>query len=193
MLVSGDAQITLDKDEVSFTVSAKNTDKLATAILELTLDTETMSDPTVETVNGWYIIGQTYANGKLKVVMGNNAGVTSEEASDILKLTAKLTGKTGSASVEITAAKLSVYTDESEAYVPAKLGDGAKIVTEVTYNKYDVNHDGVVDQLDLTRAQRFYGAEKGEDRYNATCDVNGDGVIDINDLILIVNNYTVEL
>ena len=51
------------------------------------------------------------------------------------------------------------------------------------YSIYDVNHDGVVDQLDLTRAQRHYG------HYDPLSDINGDGIVDISDLILIMNNY----
>ena len=51
------------------------------------------------------------------------------------------------------------------------------------YSIYDVNHDGAVNQLDLTRAQRNYG------RYDPLSDINGDGTVNISDLILIMNNY----
>ena len=189
--ITGDEQVTLEQDEVTFTVSVSNTNKLATATLELALDTKTMAEPTVEGLNGWYVIAQTYANGKLNVVMGNNAGVSGEAASDMLKLTAKLTGKAGSASVEITSAELSGYTDDAESFVPAILGENAKVVTEVTYSIYDVNQDGVINQLDITRAQRAYGASEGDATWNPLADVNDDGTVDINDLILIINHFTV--
>ena len=52
------------------------------------------------------------------------------------------------------------------------------------YSRYDVNRDGVVNQLDITRVQRYYG------EYDPICDVNGDGIVDINDLILVLNNFS---
>ena len=52
-------------------------------------------------------------------------------------------------------------------------------------NSFVINRDGVVNQLDITRAQRHYGSD------NEICDVNDDGEVDIEDLILIRNNYTV--
>ena len=62
--------------------------------------------------------------------------------------------------------------------------------TTITYSIYDVNEDGIVDQLDITRAQRAYGASDGDDNWIARADVNHDGTVDINDLILILNNYS---
>ena len=53
-----------------------------------------------------------------------------------------------------------------------------------------VNQDGTVNQLDITRAQRTYGTVEGDANWNPLADVNHDGVVDINDLILILNNYS---
>ena len=47
-----------------------------------------------------------------------------------------------------------------------------------------MNHDGSVDQLDLTRAQRWYGTD------NADCDINDDGEVNVADMILILNNFS---
>ena len=58
------------------------------------------------------------------------------------------------------------------------------MTTVVAYNRFDVNKDGVINLLDLTRAQRFYNTN------DPAADVSGDGIVDINDLILILNNYT---
>jgi hypothetical protein len=63
--------------------------------------------------------------------------------------------------------------------------DGEYILIDDTeYSICDVNRDGVVDQLDVTRAQRYYGTA------DSVCDVNGDGTVDIEDLILILNHTT---
>ena len=48
---------------------------------------------------------------------------------------------------------------------------------------FDVNGDGVVNLLDMTRAQRWYDTD------NAEADVNDDGTVDIEDLILIFRNF----
>ena len=70
-----------------------------------------------------------------------------------------------------------------EEYVEADLTN-ASVTTTVSFNPYDVNRDGVVDQLDITRAQRHFGLQ------DSRCDVDTDGDVDIADLILILNNYT---
>ena len=63
----------------------------------------------------------------------------------------------------------------------------------------DVNHDGKVDQLDITIAQAFYQARSTDSDWNtpgangaapSACDVTGDGVVDIQDLIAIYLNFT---
>ena len=73
--------------------------------------------------------------------------------------------------------------EDSETFVEADL-TAASAIVEVQYNPCDVNHDGVVNMLDLTRAQRYYGTE------NADADVTGDKTVDIADLIMILNHYT---
>ena len=88
----------------------------------------------------------------------------------------------GEASVAIAQARLSAYTDTAETYVTAVCGEAFH--TRVDYSIYDVNRDGVVNQLDLTRAQRYYGTD------DAVCDVDGSGEVNIADLILILNHYS---
>ena len=55
---------------------------------------------------------------------------------------------------------------------------------DVIYNRYDVNYDYAVNQLDVTRAQRYYGTN------NPICDFDEDGEVTITDIILITNNYS---
>ena len=186
--VSGDETVMVDDEEITFTVSAAKTNALATASITLELDTTVMGEATAVGVGNWYVIGQNYNNGKLIVVVGNNTGSTSEEAEALFTVTAKLTGETGDASVTVTNAKLSAYDGEGEKYVEGTI-EGASIITKVEFKLYDVNKDGIVDQLDITRAQRFYGLTEEADGWYARADVNGDKVVDIEDLILIANNF----
>ena len=73
--------------------------------------------------------------------------------------------------------------EDDETLVRADLS-AASVTTVVEYNVYDVNKDGAVNLLDITRAQRYYGS------YHADADVNRDNAVDIDDLIRILNNYT---
>ena len=181
LVVSGEAETDLEKKTVSFTVSGQNMTNLVTATLTIAVSPETLTDVVAEAAEGWFVMIQNYENGVLTVVVGNNAGANGE--GDILTVTGKMTGKVGAATAEVTEAVLSGYDGEGESFLEVSL-DGASASTTVNYNLYDVNHDGVVNQLDLTRAQRHYGTA------DATCDVNSDGEVNIADLILILNHYS---
>ena len=189
--VDGADMTTVDNDEVSYTVSAKNMVNTATVTIKMTLS-DCVTDPEFELLNGWFKIIEAEQDGVLTIIAGNNDGVTSDEYEDILKVTAKTTGQTGDATLTLTKVRFSAYTDDSETYVNAIL-EKASATTKITYSKYDVNHDGVVDQLDLTRTQRYYGLTKADAAFYPDADVDGNGVIDIADMILILNNYTVEV
>ena len=185
--LKGDAKTTIDEETLTYSISASNTKGLATATLTIAINGP-VAEPVIETLNGWFLIAKTYADGKLHVVMGNKDGVSGE--SDMLTVTVKTTGERGNASLAITEAVLSSYVgDDDETYVNTIFAD-AKITTEIDYSIYDVNRDGIVDQLDLTRCQRFYGMTAEDEGWYVYADVNKDGTVDINDMILILNNYS---
>jgi len=178
--LTGAAEATVETEELVYTVSAADADKLATATL--TFEVEGAAEVAVEGVNGWYVAFQSAEDGVITAVLCNNEGVTGE--ADIANVVVTTTGKTGTVTVALTEAVLSAYNGaDNEAFVKAVL-DGAEVETAVTYSKYDVNQDGTVNQLDITRAQRFFGGE------NDLADVNDDGAVDVTDFILILNNYS---
>ena len=115
------------------------------------------------------------------MVAGNNEGVTGD--GDIVNISIPMSNTPGKTTIQVLSAQLSGYEGDGEVFMTA---DVNKVITgtTITYNTYDVNRDGVVNQLDITRAQRNYGTD------DAVCDVNGDGEVNIADLILILNNYT---
>ena len=57
------------------------------------------------------------------------------------------------------------------------------VVDTPTYQAEDVNKDCVVDLQDLASVGQRYRAKKGDLNYDASCDVNSDGVIDIVDIV----------
>ena len=173
----GPAEVTLE-DALEYTVAVTGAEALATATLSVA--TEGLDDVTVTAAEGWTVFLQTEEDGVVTVVMGNMDGVNGDAA------IATVTGtvdKVGEVSVAIDSITLSAYEGEGETFVNAIIGTG-EIVTEVKYSTYDVNQDGTVNQLDITRAQRFFG--KADD----LADVNDDGTVDITDFVLILNNYS---
>jgi len=174
--VAGNETATVE-DELTYTVSAAEAEGLATATLTFAVNAEAE----VVAADGWYVISEVEEDGVITAVLCNIAGLTGE--GDIASVVVAPTGKPETVTVELTKAVLSAYVGESEAFVPTVLANAA-VTTEVTYSVYDVNQDGTVNQLDITRAQRFFG--KSDD----LADVDGSGEVDITDLVLILNNYS---
>ena len=54
---------------------------------------------------------------------------------------------------------------------------------------FDVNRDGVVNQLDMTRAQRNYG--QSSETGTLMGDIDGDGQVTVVDLVMIMTNFDV--
>jgi len=180
LILSGADNVSVEEESVTYTLSAKGMNALANAIVAIDLDETYLTDPTVTVAEGWYLIAHTWKNGVLNVAVGNLNGANGD--GDILTVTAKPTGEKGSATVAVTYTELCAYDGEGEVFVNADLSQ-ATVTTDMTFNPYDVNKDGVVDQLDMTRAQRYYNTN------NADADVNDDNLVDIVDLILILQNY----
>ena len=61
---------------------------------------------------------------------------------------------------------------------------------ETVYSRFDVNKDSVVDMSDVDAALVAFMTEPGDANWNAACDVNYDGIVDILDLALIRSNFT---
>jgi len=153
---------------------------LATVHLESDVPTAYLAEPVAQAADGWYIVVQVLKGDKLTVVAANNDGANGD--GDILTLTVKPVKKAGEAVLAVSFAELGAYLGEEETFVSTDL-TGAALTVQVRYNVCDVNHDGVVNLLDMTRAQRWYDTD------NADADVNSSGDVDIIDLILILNNY----
>ena len=179
--VTGGEDITVADEKVSFTVSAEGAEKLATLTLKLTYDQTTMTDVELTPAEGWSFLVETVGNGEIEVIVYSLTGLTG--TGDLFTVEAATTGEVGDATVATTEACLSAFVANKETYVAVNL-DNASATVKVDYNVYDVNRDGTVNQLDITRAQRWYGTD------NDICDVNNDGDVNIDDMILILNNYS---
>ena len=188
MELDGEREVSVETDELTYTVSVADATRVATATVTMAVSGNVVNVTPVG-AGDWYVLVSTYENGVLTAIVCNNAGVTG--ADDMLNVIVTTDGENGTVSVEMTDVVVSAYVGwEGETYVNVALGN-TKVTTEIYYNTYDVNQDGVVNQLDITRAQRCYGDSEGVAHWNPRADVNGDKTVDIEDMILILNNYTV--
>ena len=79
-------------------------------------------------------------------------------------------------------------------WVPASVLNGTAATSIVKYfSPYDLNRSGEVDLNDLTYALMYFMTNSGDAGWDKAkaADFNGDGVVDVMDLILILANYTI--
>ena len=139
-------------------------------------------------------------------VGADSYGFTSESPEDAAKFIYEA-GSIGVAGMRLTGVRL--YGLE-EPGGPARLldagivGGGASTSVVIVYSKYDLNKDGAIDAIDLAVVAlycQFTAADEGWDDYVKTvdafggkitasmCDFNGDGVIDMLDLVELYLSY----
>jgi hypothetical protein len=197
--LNGVANIVAGSD-AAYTVSVSDVSKLATVTIQFEIDGTYFSGKSFTGLNGfavlddveWTQTGNSAWTGRVTLV-NLNGGVSSTDALDIFEMVFFSNSKLfGTADVKLVDAVLSGYdADDVAIYVDYVLENGL-VQTSISqyFSKYDINKDGVVDQLDLTTAQLYFMAQEGDANWNAAkvADVNSDGRVDIEDLILILKN-----
>lgn len=184
----------------SFRLALKHAKNVTTVRVRFTVDARTVS---VTGLNGFQVLDQpkgSVSNGKYtgEVMLAYlNTGRTAFTQ----------TGETGIASfvtngdtptLKITGVTLSGWDSNGKAIFGTTGSIDPNEVKFVAAN-YDLSGDGKVDQLDITVAQAAYQASPADSDWNrpgangvapSACDVTGDGVVDIQDLIAIYLNVT---
>ena len=184
----------------SFRLALKHAKNVTTVRVHFTVDASTVS---VTGLNGFRVLGQP----KGSVAKGKYTGEVMLAYLSDGRTAFTQTGETGIASfvtngdtptLKITGVTLSGWDSDGKAIFGTT---GSIDPDEVKFvaTTYDLNGDGKVDQLDITVAQAAYQARSTENDWNrpgangvapSTCDVTGDGVVDIQDLIAIYLNVT---
>ena len=184
----------------SFRLALKHAKNVTTVSVRFTVDASTVS---VTGLNGFQVLGQP----KGSVVNGKYTGEVMLAYLSDGRTAFTQTGETGIASfvtngdtptLKITGVMLSGWDSDGKAIFGTT---GSIDPDEVKFvaTTYDLNGDGKVDQLDITIAQAFYQARSTESDWNtpgangvapSACDVTGDSVVDIQDLIAIYLNFT---
>ena len=184
----------------SFRLALKHAKNVTTVRVRFTVDASTVS---VTGLNGFQVLGQpkgSVANGKytgevMLAYLSNGRTAFTQ------------TGETGIASfvtngdtptLKITGVTLSGWDSDGKA-VFGTTGSIDPDEVKFVAATYDLDGNGKVNQLDITVAQAAYQARSTESDWNtpgangvapSACDVTGDGVVDIQDLIAIYLNVT---
>lgn len=184
----------------SFRLALKHAKNVTTVRVRFTVDARTVS---VTGLNGFQVLGQpkgSVANGKytgevmLAYLSNGRTAFTQTGETDI----ASFVTNGDTPTLKITGVTLSGWDSDGKAIFGTT---GSIDPDEVKFvaTTYDLNGDGKVDQLDITVAQAAYQARSAESDWNTSgtngvapsaCDVTGDGVVDIQDLIAIYLNFT---
>ena len=184
----------------SFRLALKHAKNVTTVRVRFTVDARTVS---VTGLNGFQVLGQpkgSVANGKytgevmLAYLSDGRTAFTQTEETGI----ASFVTNGDTPTLKITDVTLSGWDSDGKAIFGTT---GSIDPDEVKFvaTTYDLNGDGKVDQLDITVAQAAYQARSTESDWNtpgangvapSACDVTGDGVVDIQDLIAIYLNVT---
>lgn len=184
----------------SFRLALKNAQNVATVRVQFTADTNLVS---VTGTNGFTVLDQpqgSYAGGKYTgevMLVYVNSGRTAFTQSAETGIATFVTGGT-TPTLRITGVTISGWDSTGKA-VYGTMGSIDPDEVKFVATTYDLNDDGKVDQLDITVAQAAYQARSTESDWNtpgangvapSACDVTGDGVVDIQDLIAIYLNVT---
>lgn len=184
----------------SFRLALKHAKNVTTVRVRFTVDASTVS---VTGLSGFQVLGQpkgSVANGKYTgevMLVYVNAGHTAFTQSAETAIASFVTNGTAP-TLKITGVTLSGWDSTGKA-VYGRMGSIDPDEVKFVATTYDLNGDGKVDQIDITVAQAAYQARSTESDWNtpgangvtpSACDVTGDGVVDIQDLIAIYLNFT---
>ena len=184
----------------SFRLALKHAKNVTTVSVRFTVDASTVS---VTGLNGFQVLG----HPKGSVANGKYTGEVMLAYLSDGRTAFTQTGETGIASfvtngdtptLKITGVTLSGWDNDGKA-IFGTTGSIDPDKVKFVATTYDLNGDGKVDQLDITVAQAAYQARSTERDWNtpgangvapSACDVTGDSVVDIQDLIAIYLNVT---
>ncbi len=185
--------------KVTFPVSLTAPSRVAAIQIWFTTDG---SDAAVSGLNGFtpvgdlstsQVNGQTVYTAVLSYLGGSESTLSASGTQDVARIT--VSGETPS--VTITDLKISGWTTDGDPstvdYGVIRSGIDPSQATYSGEKNYDVNGDGTVDLLDITTAQLYYRAAKGDSNWSTAsrCDFNDDNVIDVADFVEIWLHYTV--
>lgn len=200
------AENTVKGTPVDFIISIANVEELMNITVVFEVDGDELRGTGVTAMNGLHemdpiiwkqITGTNLWEGTLTLVVDEiSKGITIQDKLDILKVTYDNLQEVGStASMRIKYVQVAVWDEDTATSVAVENiinPNSATTTIGQWYSKYDLNKDGKVDGLDLAIAQRYYRAAEGDPDWEIKkiADVNGDGIVDLGDIMEIYINFT---
>ena len=199
--LSGDTDVVTAPDATaSYKVSITGAPVFNVAELTLEIDGEYFETESFEGMDGfvtftkivWVYVGND--KWQTTISLGKTGGTSSGDF-DLFDIMFSLRGLIGTTEIKLISCELA-YLNDSYACV---IEDGT-VTTNVGkyYSPFDVNKSGAVDKNDFSWVVHFFMVTEQDEAWNnsgeainaSACDVDGDGIIDISDIILILANYS---
>ena len=194
---------------LSYTVSLMNVKGSGVVTLSFTADGRYMDLTSATGLNGfstapggdltWEYVGSQLWKGTVKLICPGFANV--EGPLDVLKIAGVTRDLLGDTTVTLTDITVTGDVDGFSGAMPGliKTADASiSIVSKTVFSKYDLNHDGKIDELDLAIVVYYYLANDLEADWEVVkfdiasardCDVAFNGRVDLADMIEVIANY----
>ncbi|MCL2164369.1 MAG: hypothetical protein FWH55_08265 [Oscillospiraceae bacterium] len=203
---SDDASVAVNSP-ASYTVSLENAKGAGVVTLSFTADSRYLDLASATALNGFtildplameYVGGQMW-KGTVKLYCPNF--VQSNDPLDVLRINGVTSDLSGDTTVALTGF---IATGDAQGYSGAmscaiRTAEAVtSIVTKTVFSKYDLNHDGRIDELDLAIVVYYYLANDLEADWDVVkfdiasardCDVAVNGRVDLADMIEVIANY----
>ncbi|MCL2164588.1 MAG: glycoside hydrolase family 78 protein [Oscillospiraceae bacterium] len=190
---------------VSYTVSLEYAMGAGVVTLGFTADSRYLDLPGATALGGfsilepltWEYIGGQMWKGTVKLY--NPGFVQSNAPLDILEISGATLGLVGDTTVTLTDFEVTGDVSGFANSIPCEIRK-AEAATSIAqaYSKYDLNHDGRIDELDLAIVVFYYLANDLEADWDVVkfdiasakdCDVAVNGRVDLADMIEVIANY----
>ncbi|MCL1981664.1 MAG: dockerin type I domain-containing protein, partial [Clostridiales bacterium] len=213
--VLADPESDIDKN-IEFALTLRGAENVLTFEAEVTVDGNMLAGVGVEALNGFTVMNDIFwryaGNGMwqgtvtLAYKAGEDEGFTGLGPTDIAKFIFAPRG-VGDTALTLTGVKSAGLVGENTQYLDVEVvwGEAVTNIDQRVFSKYDLNRDNKVDALDLGIMLLYCGFSENSPGWDvlvkvndsrgkpvtaSMCDVNGDGVIDMLDLLDLFIHYT---
>ena len=202
--------------DVEYALTVRDAVDLLTVELEFEVDGNMLAGKGAEALSGfavvdgiaWKSLGGSIWRGTVTIgyPAGDSTGYTSVLSADIAKFVFAPRA-IGSATMKLTGIRATGFVENETRYIDVAIenSEASTNIEQLVFSKYDLNKDNAVDALDLGIMLLYCGFDgdslswytlvkvndsKGKPVIASMCDVNGDGVIDMLDLLDLFIHYT---
>ena len=193
--LTGDASL-IEGDDGEYTVSVTNAPNANVISLLVQIDGEYLTTKEITGLNGFSVLGDVKWDADAeawRIVLTNygNSAIGADEV-EVCKIVLSTTDKIGVTIVKLTTATLTGATFEDGDFPINTIITSGEVEVNIAkyYSPYDTNRDGEIKQGDLSLAVLYYRATSASEYWSIAqySDVNNDGIVNVEDFILIMAN-----